>query len=475
MVFSSILFICFFLPAVIITYLIANRSLKNPVLLLFSILFYAWGGPKFIFAILITTTIDYWMAYLMEKSVKHKKFFLIISLSLNLGLLFYFKYCNFFIDNVNAIMEWIGIKDAIVFPRIILPIGISFYTFESITYLVDIYRGEHKPLKRFWDYLLYILFFPKLIAGPIIRYQEIEHQLTDRFGTDTIDDKLNGFFRFFIGLAKKVLIANVMAEQADKIFALSGPELDSLTAWSGALFYTFQIYFDFSGYSDMAIGLALLFGFRLTENFSNPYTSSSITEFWRRWHITLGNWMRNYLYIPLGGNRVTSKYRLFFNLWFVFLCSGFWHGANWTFIIWGAFHGAFLIFDRIFLLNLYQRIPKIISITITFLIVVTGWVLFRSDSLSYALGFLRSMFQFKISTDFISYFEPKVIFTFIYAMFFSFIWAFPYMKQLQDKLLFAPPDALLSVFKTITGIVLFILCMGALASNSFNPFIYFRF
>ncbi|MDI9339312.1 MAG: MBOAT family O-acyltransferase [Sediminibacterium sp.] len=426
-------------------------------------------------AILITTTIDYWMAYLMDKTEKYKKLFLVISLSMNLGLLFYFKYCNFFVDNINTALAWFGIQDALVIPHIILPIGISFYTFESITYLVDIYRGEHKPLKRFWDYLLYILFFPKLIAGPIIRYQEIEHQLTNRFDTDTIDNKLNGLFRFFIGLAKKVLIANIMAEQADKIFALSGSELDTLTAWSGALFYTFQIYFDFSGYSDMAIGLALLFGFRLTENFSNPYTSSSITEFWRRWHITLGNWMRNYLYIPLGGNRVNSKYKLFFNLWFVFLCSGFWHGANWTFILWGAFHGIFLILDRLFLLNFYKHLPKFISIILTFIIVVIGWVLFRSDNSIKAFEFIRTMFEFKISNDFISYFEPKVIYTFAYAAFFSFIWDIPYMKQLQDKILFDPPGITLSLFKTIIGIFIFIICMGALASNSFNPFIYFRF
>lgn len=475
MVFSSVIFLCFFLPVVLFLYFLSDRKYKNSILLIASIFFYSWGGPKFIFAILITTALDFILANQIYRSKKYKLLFLILSLSLNVSLLFYFKYSNFFIDNINTFFSWLGMSQFASVAEIILPIGISFYTFESITYSVDVYRGQHKPLNRFFDYLLYILFFPKLIAGPIIRYHEIEEQLTNRFDSDNINNKINGLFRFFIGLAKKVLIANVLAEQADKIFALPLSDLDTMTAWSGALLYTFQIYFDFSGYSDMALGLALVFGFKLSENFNNPYISKSITEFWRRWHITLGNWMKNYLYIPLGGNKVKSKYRLFFNLWLVFVCSGFWHGANWTFIVWGIFHGALLIMDRLFYLKLSEKIPSFISVGITFILVVIGWVVFRSETISQAMSYLKMMFSFKDQGNFIYYFEPKVVFTLAYAVIFSFVWYTVKMQNLQSRLLFNDPGKAGTIIKTITGALLFIICLGALVSNNFNPFIYFRF
>jgi alginate O-acetyltransferase complex protein AlgI len=398
MVFSSSLFLLYFLPIFLLTYFIVNKRYKNLVILLFSILFYSWGAPKFIFVILGTTFLDFHLVKWMSKTNKvlYRRMMLALSISINLGLLFYFKYSYFFIENVNSFLSFFGI-DQVHWTKLILPLGISFYTFETITYVVDVYRRVHKPLHNFWDYQLYIILFPKLIAGPIVRFHEIADQLENRDQSDTIDDKLLGLLRFGIGLAKKVLIANVMGAEADKIFALQEGELTTYTAWMGTIAYTFQIYFDFSGYSDMAIGLARILGFRLPENFNNPYVSQSISEFWRRWHMTLGNFMRNYLYIPLGGNRVDSKRRLYFNLWVVFILSGLWHGAAWNFVLWGAFHGGILILDRLFLLKVYQIIGKYASILITFMLTMIGWVLFRAHSVYQIKYFLKEMFGFNFS------------------------------------------------------------------------------
>jgi alginate O-acetyltransferase complex protein AlgI len=274
---------------------------------------------------------------------KRRKFFLTLSLIFNLGLLIYFKYANFFVENLDSILNSFGLK-SVVWTKIALPIGISFFTFQKITYTVDVFRKVHAPLKKVWDYAFYILMFPHLIAGPIVRFNLIADQIEDREYNETTDNRLTGFFRFTVGLAKKVLIANVLGEQVDKIFALSGGDLTSSLAWIGIVAYTFQIYYDFSGYSDMAIGLARMIGFDFPENFNNPYISQSITEFWRRWHMTLGRFMKDYLYIPLGGNKV-STVRLYFNLWVVFLLSGLWHGAAWNFVLWGAYQGIFLVAD----------------------------------------------------------------------------------------------------------------------------------
>ena len=315
MVFSSIIFLLYFFPVVFILYFLLNNKIKNAFLLTVSILFYMWGAPKFIFAILLTTCIDFFLVNTLNNatSEKRRKLFLILSLSLNVSMLFYFKYCNFFIENVNSFLGVLSSKQ-VSWTNIILPIGISFYTFESLTYVVDVYRRVHKPLTNFWDYQLYIILFPKLIAGPIIRYHELSDQIQGRIGKETIDGVLTGFYRFVIGLSKKVLIANTMAAFADQVFHLKITDLNTPVAWLGMFAYTFQIYFDFSGYSDMAIGMGKMLGFKFPENFDSPYTSLSVTEFWRRWHITLGAWMKNYLYIPLGGNKVNSKMKLFFNL-----------------------------------------------------------------------------------------------------------------------------------------------------------------
>ena len=476
MIFSSSIFLVYFLPIFLLVYfLLFNKKLKNAFLLIASIFFYSWGAPKFIFAILATTTLDFYLVKLMSdaRQVNKKKLLLILSLCLNVGMLFYFKYCNFFIENFNSVLGLIGVKE-IEWTKIILPIGISFYTFESLTYVIDVYRGIHKPLKNFWQYQMYILLFPKLIAGPIIRYHEISDQIDDRSNNETLNNKISGFMRFALGLSKKVLIANVMAAEADRIFAIPFEQLGTSTAWIGMLAYTFQIYFDFSGYSDMAIGIGQMIGFKFPENFDNPYTSSSITEFWRRWHMTLGNWMRNYLYIPLGGNKVNSKFRLYANLWLVFIASGFWHGASWAFIFWGIYHGLFLVLERVFLLKIYEKIGKIPSVFITFILVAIGWVFFRSNTLIEGWNFTKQLFSFNNGPEF--YLLPGSEQVFYIAFVFSFFLLIPKLNLIQKFFYTQTSIKLLqTIMFPLFSIILFALCLGAISSSGFNPFIYFRF
>ena len=474
MVFSSSIFLFIFLPIVLTLYFVTPKQLKNFVLLISSIFFYAWGAPKFIFVILGTTFVDYFFVRLLHASeTKFKRnLFLVLSLSINLGLLFYFKYCNFFIENVNALLGVFGATE-ITWTKLVLPIGISFYTFESLTYVIDVYRRVHAPLKNFWEYQLYIILFPKLIAGPIIRYHDIADQIKERFTTDNIDNKINGFFRFVIGLSKKILIANTLGEVADQAYNLPIDQVNSSMAWVAMLCYTFQIYFDFSGYSDMAIGLASLFGFKFPENFNNPYISQSITEFWRRWHISLGAWMKNYLYIPLGGNQVKSNYRLYLNLWLVFLASGLWHGASWNFVLWGAYHGLFLVLERMFLAKVYEKLGKAISIIICFFIVNIGWIYFRVEDLGIANQFVGKLFAFDFSHMPVR-FDYKAICTSIMAIIFIFIWSFKKLENYQQNILFGTSNGAL-VLKCFACLILFILCSGYIVASDFNPFIYFRF
>lgn len=456
-----------------LVYFTVDKKYKNPVILIGSIFFYAWGAPKFIFVILFTTFLDFYLVKWMDNIADNtkRKLLLTVSVTINVGLLFYFKYSNFFIDNVNHALSIFTTKQ-IHWTKLILPIGISFYTFETITYVVDVYRRVHKPLTKFWDYQLYIILFPKLIAGPIIRYHELADQISDRTSNETIDNKLTGFYRFALGLGKKVLIANQMGAVADAIFGSDYSQMDTLTAWVGSLAYTFQIYFDFSGYSDMAIGLGKMMGIKFPENFNNPYTSQSITEFWRRWHITLGNWMRNYLYIPLGGNRV-SDMRVYFNLWLVFLASGLWHGASWSFIFWGAFHGLFLILERSFLGKILIKIGKIPSIAITFLIVNIGWVFFRVEKISDAFRFLKQMFTFKINIE--TTFDAEFLSWFFIAILFSFFTITNWGQKIQNAIYFNSYSNKKHILVWGTSIVLFVLSVSTITSSGFNPFIYFRF
>jgi alginate O-acetyltransferase complex protein AlgI len=470
MVFSSITFLVYFLPLFLLLYHLVPHKYKNAVILIASIYFYSWGGPKFIFVILGTTFLDYFLVNAMheQKTKAAKTKFLILSLLLNVGLLAYFKYCNFFIDNINAVFG-----ADIKWTKVLLPIGISFYTFESLTYVIDVYRGLHKPLKNVWHYQTYILLFPKLIAGPIVRYNDIADQITNREKNYTPNIKLSGFLIFCLGLAKKTIVANTLGMQADAVFKLAPDQIDSAAAWVGALAYTFQIYFDFSGYSDMAIGLGKIMGFKLPENFNNPYTSGSITEFWRRWHITLGTWMKNYLYIPLGGNKVNG-YKLYRNLIIVFLLSGLWHGASWNFVLWGAYHGLFLVLERLFLGKLFQKLGKFIALPITFLIVLTGWVIFRNENLNFGLHIIKQMYSFNLFDGKFAV-NNDFIFMAILATLLSLFAISQKTKTIQEKIYgedFSYTGKWLAV---LGGVLLFYTSLSYISALDFNPFIYFRF
>jgi alginate O-acetyltransferase complex protein AlgI len=475
-VFSSIVFLFYFLPAFLVVYFFSPKFLKNYIALAASIGFYAWGAPIFVFVILASTIIDFYLVRMLAKAVENKirKRYLFTSLFLNLGLLAYFKYANFFVDNVNAFLNSIGVEQ-VAWTSIALPIGISFYTFQTLTYSIDVYRRLHEPLHKLSDYLLYIMAFPQMIAGPIVRFTAVADQLESR--QDTLDDKLIGFYRFCIGLAKKVLIANVMAEQADLIFESDLHSIPTSLAWVGMLAYTFQIYFDFAGYSDMAIGLGRMMGFRFPENFNSPYIARSISDFWRRWHMTLSGFMRDYLYIPLGGNKVGSNGRLYFNLILVFLLSGLWHGASWNYVLWGAYHGLFLMLDRLFLKKFLDRIGTAFSILFTFVVVMFGWVIFRLEDFGKMKLYLFKLCSFESGTiDFFDKIVPSFWFFLVLAIIFSFLLVFHLGERLQT--FFFEKDGYSDfnhVALMVMSLILLFLSASSITSSGFNPFIYFRF
>ena len=471
MVFSSNIFLFFFLPVFLAAYFITPRKFRNYTLLLFSLIFYAYGAPDFVFLLVGECIVNYFIVRGMAKTEKTgtKKWLCALSIVMALGLLLYFKYANFFMENLNAILGWMH-HEPIGWMKVALPIGISFFTFQSITYTIDVYRGTTPPSNKLTDYVLYIMMFPQLIAGPIVNYNSVAAQLVER--TSTMEDRVVGFYRFIIGLGKKVLIANTLAAYADQVFAMNYGDLATGTAWIGILSYTFQIYFDFSGYSDMAIGLGKMMGFKFPENFNDPYTSRSVTEFWKRWHMTLGNFIMNYLYIPLGGNR-KGKGRMYLNLWLCFLLSGLWHGASWTFVLWGAFHGLFICADKLFLKDLLKKAGKWPAVILTFFVVNMGWVLFRVDTAADAGGFYQALFSFKGGMT-----QPGDIlfwFTFALAVVFSFLTIFKGGQKLQDAIFADHYSKGLSWTMFALCLVLFILSAGSLCVSDFNPFIYFRF
>ena len=368
MLFSSMTFIFIFLPVVSAVYLLSRPEVKNYVLLLASLLFYAWGEPKYLAIMLLTIVINYAGAYYISRSNHHKKALLAATILLDLSFLFYFKYFNFVTDNINALFH-----AEFDFIDVIMPIGISFYTFQALSYVVDVYRGEVKAQKDVYKLALYITLFPQLVAGPIVKYHDVEEQIDKR---DVTFDKVSyGVKRFIIGLAKKMLIANTLGAVADKIFNQPVENFDVLTAWIGAFAYTFQLYYDFSGYSDMAIGLGAIFGFKFLENFNYPYIAKSITEFWRRWHISLTSWFTEYVYISLGGNRV-SQARWILNISLVFLLSGIWHGATWSFVLWGAMHAVFYLVERFW----GPKRPNILYHLLVFVMITFAWIFFRIES-----------------------------------------------------------------------------------------------
>lgn len=459
MVFSSHIFLLCFLPTFLLAYFIVPARWRNAVLLLASVVFYAWGAPDFVLVLLASTVGSFYLVKAMSKAEKPraKKWLLAATVTLPMGLLAYFKYANFFVDNFNAMLAVFGLG-AIPWSKVLLPIGISFFSFQSVTYAVDVYRGNTPPMKRVWDYMLYIIMFPQLIAGPIVRYNEIADQITARRRIRW-DECLQGFGRFVTGLAKKVLIADVLGRTVDATLGGNIAALDMPSAWIVMVAYTMQLYFDFSGYSDMAIGLGRIMGFRFPENFNKPYNSGNITEFWRRWHITLGNFMRNYLYIPMGGNRC-SKRRMYFNLWVVFLLSGLWHGAGWSFILWGAYHGFFLVLERITGYARYEKL-KPLRIVLTFIIAVVGWALFRIEDIGLCGLFLGRMFSFDFNLHLSA--QPQYYTTLILALALAFI---PWRPRFEGK-----PNIVVWLLMCL----LLAFCVCALTATNFSPFIYFRF
>ena len=471
MVFSSNIFLFFFLPIFLIAYFVTPQKFRNYTLLLFSLVFYAYGAPDFVFLLVGECIVNYFLVRGMAKTEKTstKRLLCGLSVVMALGLLLYFKYANFFMENLNAILGWAH-HEPIGWMKVALPIGISFFTFQSITYTIDVYRGTTPPSQKLTDYVLYIMMFPQLIAGPIVNYNSVAAQLVSR--TSTMEDRTLGFYRFVIGLAKKVLIANTMALYADQVFGMNYGDLATGTAWIGILAYTFQIYFDFSGYSDMAIGLGKMMGFRFPENFNDPYTSRSVTEFWKRWHMTLGNFIMNYLYIPLGGNR-KGKGRMYFNLWICFLLSGLWHGASWNFVLWGAFHSLFICADKLFLKNLLKKAGTVPSVVITFFLVAMGWVLFRVDTAADAGGFYQALFAFRDGLTVAG--DAQFWCVFALAIAFSFLTLLPFGQRLQDSIFADHYSKPLSWTMFAITLVLFVLSAGSLCVSDFNPFIYFRF
>lgn len=457
-----------FMPLFFILYFsIRNLAWKNTILFIFSVVFYAWGEPAFILLMLFSLLINYLFGLMIEKALpnrKKAKLYMILITAIDLGLLGIFKYTGFLIGSFASLTGW-----DITVPEIPLPIGISFYTFQILSYVIDVYRGEVAAQKNFVYLGTYLAAFPQLIAGPIVRYIDVAKELENR--SVSMDDMAEGLRRFIIGLSKKVLIANNAALAADMLFAVPTEDLGVLGSWIAALAYTIQIYFDFSGYSDMAIGMGRMMGFRYLENFNYPYSAVSVTDFWRRWHISLSSFFRDYVYIPLGGNRV-SKPRWIFNTMVVWFLTGLWHGASWNFVVWGMYYGVILMAEKILFPDFQKKLP-VVSKLFTMLVTVLGWVVFRAETLSSAVLMYGGMFG-------VSGFATDGIFTllqrsgvsglFVLAMLAGFWFAYPHEK-LKDHLMRGSGR----IIGDVLSVLLLLVCMLCLAASSYNPFIYFRF
>ena len=458
MVFSSLIFLFFFLPAALFCYYIVPQKfirVRNAVLLLFSLFFYFYGEPRLIGMLIFSILMNYLFGLSMRST--YRKPLLILCVIANLSLLGVFKYLNFFISTADSLFG-LGIP----VPDIVMPIGISFYTFQALSYVIDVYRREVPPQHDLFSLALYVSMFPQLIAGPIVRYHDVNVQLAVR--KHSFAQFSEGISRFLFGLSKKVLLSNVFAQIADGVFKYAPNELSAAGAWMGAIGYTLQIYFDFSGYSDMAIGLGKMFGFEFLENFNYPYISKSVTEFWRRWHISLSTWFRDYVYIPLGGNRC-SPARHIFNLLAVWTLTGFWHGANWTFMAWGLYFGVLLILEKKFLAEWITRLPSVLQHLYALFFIVIGWVFFRSDSMGLAVQYLGSMFT---STVPLNRFVIEYLLRFWPYLLFGVVLSAPVFPRLKSTRIWR-------VLEFPVLAVLFTLCLMRLLASSYNPFIYFRF
>lgn len=459
MVFSSTIFLFVFLPVVIVLYFLSADKYRNIILLLASLFFYAWGEPKNIAVMLISILVNYGLGFLVAENQKGRSLFLVLSVVYNLGVLFVFKYLNFTVNTLNLVFgSDIHIKE------ILLPIGISFYTFQIMSYVIDVYRGNVKVQKNLINLALYVSLFPQLIAGPIVRYVDVEKQLLVR--TTTLENAYTGCMRFAIGFSKKVLLADQLAKLADTAFEGAYPSI--LLNWAGIIAYALQIFFDFSGYSDMAIGLGKIFGFDFPENFNYPYISKSIQEFWRRWHISLSSWFKDYLYIPLGGSRA-GKMRTYMNLFIVFFMTGFWHGASFNFIVWGLFYAVFLIIERLGFSEVLKKIPSVFSHIYALFVILIGWVFFRADTLTAAIDYIKGMFTLS-GSDWTNF---RFILTREYwcLLIAGIIFSIPHSKIVEA---INKSSIMETIYQAIVMLI-FLLAVCYMVGSSYSPFLYFRF
>ena len=479
MVFSSFIFLFAFLPLTLAAYYLSPPRGRNAVLLAASLFFYSWGAPRFVLVLVGAT----WVDWMISKAIaatpmgsSRRRRWLLGSLTVNLALLGYFKYATFAVSQIGRLSSALGFE-AGPWVAVALPIGISFFTFHKISYVVDVYRGVSAPAASFGLCLLYICLFPHLIAGPIVRYRDVDRQLVAR--AHTSERFLSGVCRFCAGLAKKVLIANVLGETVDAVFDAPPASLHPAAVWMGVLAYSFQIFFDFSGYSDMAIGLGRMVGIEFLENFNRPYLARTFTEFWQRWHISLSRFMRDYLFLPLGGNRA-GPIRGYANLWVVFLLSGLWHGAAWTFVVWGAYQGLFLSLDRLFWGRVVDRLPRLVAVSINFLLLNVGWVFFRASDLEGALTLLKRLFVPMAPAEasapllMARILSHRGLSMMVVAALICFLPAVPRAAQAFEATT-GPGVPKHLVPATVLALGLFVLSFCSLANSGFNPFIYFRF
>ena len=470
MVFSSTVFLFGFLPLTLAGYYLIRKELRNSFLLIMSLLFYAAGEPSFVWVMMASILANYLLGLLIWKFGKKgnpiRVALLLLTLGVNLGILFYYKYFDFAVSNINGLFH-----TSIPLRHIALPIGISFFTFQGMSYVLDVFMGKAEVQKNPLNLALYIALFPQLIAGPIVRYSDVNMEIRQRH--ENLNDFASGVQRFSIGLAKKVILSNSFAVLADTAFNMDAPMLDTGLAWLGALGYAMQIYFDFSGYSDMAIGLGRMFGFHFRENFDHPYTSANVTVFWRKWHISLSSWFRDYVYIPMGGNRRGNVY---VNLLTVFFLTGMWHGASWNFIFWGLWHGFFLIVERLLRKkNISIPAPKALKWLYTMLVVVIGWVFFRAVDMGAGIEYLKGMFhlnQAPLWTSETLFYAKEYLVSFLIAV----VCCTPvshWWNRFCDS--HAPWNRVRSILRPVVLILLFLLSIGTLSVTTYNPFIYFNF
>ena len=472
MVFSSLVFLFVFLPIVLVLYYLSGKKYRNYLLLLASLFFYAWGEPTYVVIMLVSIGANYLCGLLVDekRADKVRVAGVVISVIFNICMLGLFKYSGFFVKNINVVFN-----TSLPVPEIALPLGISFFTFQAMSYVVDVYRKDAKVQKNIFDLSLYISLFPQLVAGPIVRYQTVANQIEER--EHNIIKFGDGVRRFIIGLGKKVLLSNSLGMLADSVFGMQTYQLTVVSTWLGILAYSLQIFFDFSGYSDMAIGLGKMFGFEFLENFNYPYISQSASEFWRRWHISLGSWFRDYVYFPLGGSR-RGNVRTYINLFIVWFLTGFWHGASWTFIAWGLYFGLLIGMEKSYLGKLLNKVPRFVRHIYLLLVVMIGWVFFRADSFSYSIEFIKNMFFMGTNVIFDGV-AASYINDYWFVLVLSMIFCMPIVDWFRRKIEVANDKILESNISYVlnsvvyTGILLIVIFK--LVNSTYNPFLYFRF